>query len=175
MISLLPMGKVERRVLDHLKLELELFGIPLQIVPEIPLPDGAHDPDRGQFRARKLLKLTAVEKGSKVLGITDVDIYVPSLNFVFGLAQKGGRAALISTSRLVDGLKGPTGLREYLERCKKEAVHELGHTFGLDHCRRRKCVMHFSNSLQDTDVKSSGFCNGCARKVKKGVDQVVSE
>jgi Peptidase family M54 len=69
------------------------------------------------------------------------------LNFVFGIAQSRGRAAVISLCRL--GLGADPPLRR--ERVLKEAVHELGHTLGLNHCPDAKCVMHFSNSLADTD------------------------
>ncbi len=33
----------------------------------------------------------------------------------------------------------------FIGRVLKEATHEVGHAFGLDHCPRRSCVMHFSN------------------------------
>ena len=46
-------------------------------------------------------------------------------------------------------------------RTQKEAVHELGHTFNLQHCHRTFCVMHFSNSIFDTDKKESLLCDQC--------------
>ena len=46
-------------------------------------------------------------------------------------------------------------------RIIKESVHELGHVFGLRHCENRKCVMHFSNSIEDTDIKTHVFCKNC--------------
>lgn len=51
------------------------------------------------------------------------------------------------------------------ERTLKESVHELGHTYGLRHCSDKKYVMHFSNSLQDTDIKPSSFCENCKEKL----------
>ena len=86
-----------------------------------------------------------------------MDLFVPDLSFVFGLASKDGVCAIVSTNRLKGDGQGP-----YHERLVKEAVHELGHVFGLEHCADSRCVMHFSNSLRDTDVKRDTFCSRCA-------------
>lgn len=102
-----------------------------------------------------------IEKGEKegyiVLGVTDVDLYSKNLNFIFGSAQMGGTGCIISTNRL-----GEEKILE--ERVVKEAVHEIGHVIGLDHCSKRQCVMHFSNSLDDTDRKTGWFCSDCEIK-----------
>ena len=52
------------------------------------------------------------------------------------------------------------------DRIFKEAIHELGHTFGLRHCYNL-CVMRSSNSLKETDEKSSKFCNSCLKLLKE--------
>ena len=49
----------------------------------------------------------------------------------------------------------------FKDRIVKEAIHELGHAFGLIHCNNKRCVMHFSNSLHDTDFKNKRFALDC--------------
>ena len=109
---------------------------------------------------------------TKLLAICDFDAYSDELNFVFGQAHLGGRVAAIYLPRLRDEIyvrksdKNNNTLFE--QRVIKEAVHELGHTFGLRHCQISKCVMHFSNSLQDTDFKNDKFCKRCNKILKEG-------
>jgi archaemetzincin len=98
--------------------------------------------------------------------ICDFDAYSDELNFVFGEAHLGGRVAAIYLPRLreefyVHKLDKNNNKNLFEQRVIKEAVHELGHTFGLRHCQISKCVMHFSNSLQDTDFKDDKFCERC--------------
>jgi archaemetzincin len=84
------------------------------------------------------------------------------LNYVFGEAYAPGRVALISLWRLKPEFYGENaGSAVFMLRMLKEAVHELGHTLGLQHCPRGLCVMHFSNSIFDTDRKQSLFCGQC--------------
>ncbi len=113
-------------------------------------------------------KLEERRRAYRVLGVTELDLYVPNLNFIFGQAQMGGRTALISLVRLREEFwRRRPNERLLRERTLKEAVHELGHTFGLEHCPNPKCVMHFSNSLADTDVKDSWFCPECKKKIRQ--------
>ena len=97
--------------------------------------------------------------GDRVLGLVDMDIFAHELNFVFGEADVAGGKALISLKRLRQEFYGlPKNENLFRERALKEAVHELGHTYGLRHCPNPACVMHFSNSLHDTDLKGWDFC-----------------
>ena len=111
-----------------------------------------------------LLETNEPDITTKVLAICDFDAYSDELNFVFGEAHLGGRVAAIYLHRLRDEFyvrKLDKNNNLFEQRVIKEAVHELGHTFGLRHCQISKCVMHFSNSLQDTDLKDDKFCERC--------------
>jgi archaemetzincin len=128
-------------------------------------PESAFDGSRGQYRSTSLLEhllAAPFEDGDRILGVTSVDLFIPILTFVFGEAQLGGRAAVVSTYRLDNAHYGlPASDRLLLDRLVKEATHELGHTHGLVHCRDTACVMRSSTYVEDIDVKSAQFCSAC--------------
>jgi archaemetzincin len=123
----------------------------------------------GQYHATRLLE--ALERcgndltEDRLLGVTDLDLYVPNMNFIFGEACFPGRVAIISTRRLI-GTTEYGGYELFSVRVVKEAVHELGHTLGLPHCETPTCVMRFSNSLGDTDLKGEDYCELCSKKLR---------
>jgi archaemetzincin len=171
-IYIFPFHKVNSNIIKKLALQLEKkFGYPIRIGKEIDIPPSSFNSKRNQYLSPILLsklKQNIPHDAAKVLGVADVDLYVPYLNFVFGQAELGGKAALISIIRLRQeyyGLKPDQKLFEL--RILKEATHELGHCYGLNHCPNPRCVMHFSNSLRDTDYKSHEFCSNCKKIIER--------
>jgi archaemetzincin len=169
-IGVIRIGKAETATLFWIKENLtKVFpDATCTVVDEkIPLRDENLSEKRKQYHSHMILSEVqgyAVRKTSlnRVLGVVDADIFVPELNFVFGEATYPGKAALISLWRLKPEFHGDaSNVSLFLERALKEAVHELGHTLGLGHCPRSSCVMHFSNSISDTDIKQSLFCDKC--------------
>ncbi len=135
----------------------------------LTLPGGALNPARGQYNGSEVLSLVQeycrTLEVDRVLGVADVDLYVPGLNFVFGVAGSHG-AAIISLFRLrPEFYSGPSNQELFLERAAKEAVHEIGHTLSLGHCQNPECVMFFSNSILDTDRKKPDFCVQCKAEI----------
>jgi archaemetzincin len=100
----------------------------------------------------------------KLLAVTERDLFVPVLTFVFGQAQLGGRAAVVSLARLRQEFYGLEPNREcFLERAAKEALHETGHLFGLVHCADRSCAMSLATNVRQIDTKQAAFCAPCGR------------
>jgi archaemetzincin len=135
-------------------------------------PAPAYDRERGQVDTRRLLvplEERAVRLGTRVLGVADVDLYAAIFTFVFGEARLGGRAGLFSIHRLRPSLYGlpedPDLLRD---RARREALHETGHLLGLIHCRRADCVMRFSGSAEEVDLKPASFCTECGARLAAG-------
>jgi archaemetzincin len=161
-LFLVPVGVKDSEVLEHLARELSVLGAEPVIEEMVPAPADAYDSRRDQYLARSFLRLLGAFGGDRTLGVTDRDLYMSGLRFVFGQAEAPGRTAVISLSRLRRGADDDL----FLERCMKEAVHELGHTFGLGHCDDARCVMHFSVSLSDTDTKAASFCKPCGNRLE---------
>jgi archaemetzincin len=171
-ILLVPVPPLDRELFQTLRGSLQsIFGVPVSLYPKDRIdPVKAFDPVRNQYNSSVVLS-TVLEHfggdGNKVLGVTGVDLFVPVLTFVFGEAQLDGTAALVSTFRLDETFYGLTPNRKlYEQRLIKEAVHELGHTFGLIHCHDYRCVMHSSTSVEEIDVKGAEFCDECVEKLK---------
>jgi|BEDMetMinimDraft_2_1075160.scaffolds.fasta_scaffold02636_3 Predicted Zn-dependent proteases len=122
----------------------------------------AYDSKRNQFDAIKIIEENKRLESQLYysLIVFDQDIFISYLNYIFGLAM--GKIAIISTFRL----RHKADLNTYCLRCKKEAVHELGHLIGLNHCSNSKCVMFFSHSIIDTDNKDYKFCEKCCKKIE---------
>ena len=176
-IYLQKIGKLDQSLLlnlmNHLEQELNEFKIRVTINEDIiTLTDLEYDNSKEQYNASKILKKINKKFLNKdifrILGILDEDIYSRNHNFVFGLANMKSGVALISLTRLRERFYKKTSSlyrkhetrKDIEDRVLKEAIHELGHTFGLIHCNNL-CVMQFSHILKDTDKKPPGFCNSC--------------
>ncbi len=135
------------------------------------LLNGCFNLNREQYDASILLQNAAGQLKSVsadyFLGVTEVDLFVPDLNYVFGLASQSLRVGVISLNRLKpESLDEESDAQLYVDRAVKEAIHELGHIFGLPHDRDPDCVMFFSNSIADTDRKNKWFCSSCQAGLK---------
>lgn len=162
-LTLLPCGAVEDEELKDLARALTAKGMLVTIAKARPVPPEAFKPRRQQYRADDFLKAARHEARDRVLVVTNCDLYADDLNFALGLADSPGKCAVISLLRLRMGADEET----FRRRAVKEAVHELGHTFGLSHCAKPRCVMHFSNSIGDTDRKGSEWCELCEQELQR--------
>ena len=146
-------------VREHLGSELRV-NVAAGFEPE--RPGEAWDARRRQYETGRILKWLEARhvEAAKVLGLTDDDLFIPILTFVFGEAQLNGRAAVVSTARLAPG-DGARAERLVAERLRKEALHELGHAYGLVHCGHPACVMGRSPGVAEIDAKGPSFCTDC--------------
>jgi len=141
-----------------------IFGFPAPVIPIIENIDFALDSGRNQYHSTSVLQQleqSAPSFAIKVIAITKVDLFIPILTHVYGEAQLGGKACVVSTCRLRDHITAPNPDIVFIQRIVKEAVHELGHTFSLRHCREHACIMHYCRTGLDVDRKSDQLCRYC--------------
>lgn len=164
-IKIVPLIDPPNFILNEMKLKFEeIFKFPVLIEKNLKVPDYYKNLSRKQYNVSKLifyLKEKFKSDFLKIIGVISEDIYDEGYNFVFGLAELNGKYAIVSLYRLFDKDKNL-----YLDRAIKESIHELGHTFGLNHCNNKNCVMSFSLSINDVDKKDKYFCKLCETKLR---------
>jgi archaemetzincin len=164
-IIISPMGDHDTDLLDTIGKEVKrLFGFPVERKKLVNNVDFAFDTKREQYYSTPILEklaLKATPDTSRILAITDIDLFIPILTFVYGEAQLGGTSCIISTCRLTKDLSAETSKDIFYSRVIKEAIHELGHTFKLLHCKDPSCIMHYCRSIKDVDQKSDQLCRYC--------------
>lgn len=181
-IIITKIGEVDSPTISYLREELieqlKTFDLSVKINSErLKIDPNELNPRRNQYDGSRILN--RIKKSSsqvdffRILGIINEDIFVTGLNFIFGLAMKPQKpiirfpaVALISIARLREFNLERSNNEILLKRTLKEALHELGHTFGLDHCQNY-CVMRFSNSISETDNKPAKYCTHCSKQLSE--------
>ncbi len=164
-ILISPIGELSTELIGAITREIErVFGFPTDIESVLQDLSFALDANRNQYHSTAILEQLAARvppHAVRVLAIAQVDLFIPILTHVYGEAQLGGAACIISTFRLNEGRSGVNISPKYIERIVKEAVHELGHTFKLRHCPEHTCIMHYCRNEEDVDRKSDQLCRYC--------------
>jgi archaemetzincin len=143
----------------------EELSVPVELIPIVADPAFAFHPERQQYHSSEVLswlERRMTEDTWRLLALTDVDLYIPILTYVFGEARLGPGPAVVSTRRLRPESYGLPAARDLLvQRLMRESMHELGHTLGLRHCSDWRCAMASSSDVAAIDVKSPTFCDSC--------------
>jgi archaemetzincin len=167
-IAVQPLGHVRQDVLEVVSSNLQaFFQIPTEVFLEQPIPEVAYNTHRNQYNCYPILKFLGTirpDRGVKIVGVADVDLFIPILTYVFGEAELGGNATVISTWRLARGKdQQPVSPQQLFERAAKIAVHEVAHTFHLAHCKEAGCVMGSFPTPSHIDDMPICFCRYCTR------------
>jgi archaemetzincin len=146
------------------------YAVRVAVLPPSPLPRSAYYPPRGRYRAERLLDFLVGQgqKGARVvLGLTTADISTTKGQYsdwgVMGLATLDGKSAVLSSFRCKRGARNAAHARE---RFAKTAVHELGHSFGLEHCPTRGCLMHDGEGSVLTTDTETDFCETTRERLR---------
>lgn len=174
-IRLISAGKPDRALLGEVRSALARELATTCALAPVPLdPSVAWHPERSQYHSTMLLEqlVRQPSNGEISLAVTDLDLFIPILTFVFGEAQLGGSVAIVSYHRLQQEFYGlPRDYALLGQRLVKEAIHETGHVLGLTHCDDYDCVMAASHSVEWLDVKGQALCRVCRSTVAATVAQ----
>jgi archaemetzincin len=165
-LYLVAIGKVPDKAWEWIEnAAAEWFPLPIRRLAPLSIPAVAYDSKRGQYLSVEMMKMLAErapQDATRILGITDVDLAIPMLSFLFGQAQLDGPIAVVSLFRLHQEFYGlPPDESLLRERTVKEMLHELGHTFGLTHCLEPKCAMSLATHIELVDAKAEQYCPRC--------------
>jgi len=164
-IVISPIGDFAPDLLDPIQSEIKrIYGYPTYILALLDDLEFAFHPQRNQYHSTPILEQLSQKAPAgaiKVLALVEVDLFIPILTHVYGEAQLGGKACMVSTIRLNEGHSALNSQEPFRGRIVKEAIHELGHTFKLRHCRDHTCLMHYCRNERDVDRKSDQLCRYC--------------
>ena len=168
-VDIVPVGEVDAVVKREASSALRsVYDCNVTVHDAKPVPENSYDSSREQYRAEEFIDLAKrAGSGTKNIAITPKDLFYHRRNYVFGLAYLGGSGSVISTYRLHTSSDGGFSHRSpediFSDRVRKEVVHEVGHTMGLEHCDDKRCVMNFSPTVREVDLKEETFCGACRR------------
>ena len=175
-VGVVPMGDVPvmapKVIAAHV---YAYFDLQADVLASRPVLRHTFDSGRMQYDAGQILTKLEKEifKGyQKIIGVINGDLFVPVFSYVLGEARQGGRCALVSLFRLSENLaRGPGEPSQFLERCAKVALHELGHLFDLTHCSDPLCLMHISGDARELDQRRLNLCRYCKLFLEQGLSR----
>ncbi|MGH2666466.1 matrixin family metalloprotease [Flavobacterium sp.] len=158
-----PFGEFSNSEAKLIFKEIEKINPKVVLRKNIPFPTETFYKPRNRYRADSLIKFLGSEigKDSVIIGLSEKDISTTKVKNkdwgVMGLAFRPGNACVISNFRLSKNNK--------TEQFHKVALHELGHTQGLPHCKNKTCLMRAAEGGNPTDQEKA-FCSSCSDYLK---------
>jgi len=177
-IQIASVGDVNDEMMQMIARHIEaMFGLhtEAQNLVSLPNPDYAFDKKRGQYSSTLILRSIAplATHCEKFLTITEVDLFIPMMTFVYGQAQLAGKVAVVSLARLRPEFYGlPPDKDLMVRRVRKEVSHELGHTLGLIHCPDKTCLMSLATEIMQVDLKFENFCRNCSLNLEENLKKL---
>ncbi len=173
-VGVIPIGDVPDMAPKVIAANILAFlNFPAKILPRVEVPENAYDKKRLQYNAAALIKSIATagfESFHKLIGVCDLDIFIPIFTHVFGEAMQGGNCAVVSLFRLQKKHLFHTPNSHTYERLAKVALHEAGHLFHMIHCEDELCLMHYSADIDNLDDIQMRFCRYCSKFINNIIE-----
>ena len=176
-IYVAPIGSVDDDILAALETSLQhAFGFEVKRTKPNGDPSYAFDIERKQYSSTMILRelvRQCPKDAVRLLAVTELDLFIPMLSFIYGQAQLDGKVSIVSLARLRQEFYTlPANRTLAVGRLLKEAFHEVGHTFGLTHCIDKGCPMSLATNIQQLDLKGRNFCSSCSILVRENTDLI---
>lgn len=153
------------------------YGLPTTVLKSTALEDLA-SPKRvhqghEQYRAQELLAATAPLLPDDAYSMTALmvrDVYFDEAQtYGYGFGQHRDGQAVVSFARLDPVVSGHRANDDIVRRLPLRAfkllVHEIGHTFGFEHCTEHRCIMNGFADLNELDATPLHLGPSCLRKL----------
>ena len=195
-ISIVPVGKVDPLEVEAVAVRIaKVLNKPVALRQAAPVPKAGGDPARGQHLSgpflaelRGLIPRLPVVKtlgvaaapdpavapaANATLFLTDVDLYKPNTDGVFGDIDAASHVAVISVRRLREAFyKRKADPAKARARLVKLGLSVLGRALGLPECSDRACALVATSSLPDVDMKPEKYCASCWRRMTTGAYRI---
>jgi archaemetzincin len=178
-LAIAPYNEIDSATTSLLVTELENFYSNLQavILPKAIMSDSLLANSKTRYNANKILNhldLIKPEQVTYILAITNDKIAACGDTIhetgVAGLGNRPGTCAVVSTWSLRRKLKDEI---QFTQRLIKACMHEMGHNFGLGHCKNKdkKCLMRDAGgTILTLDQEEVHLCEKCEDLLKqKGI------
>jgi predicted Zn-dependent protease len=194
--AIITVGKIDPEELRLATVRVaRLLRTPLEIRGKLPVPQAAHDTERGQFRAAELMKaaramapqlgpgsLVGVEgedegkpplKTDGYLFVTDVDLFTANNDGVFSALITKVGLSVNSVRRLRESFyRRSADLNKQRSRLVKEMARMGARLRGAKECAQPSCILASSKHLADLDLKEEKFCRDCSLHLFEGTVRV---
>jgi len=193
-VAIVPVGRIDLTDVEAAAARIaKIVNRAVTLRLPAPVPKAGDDPARGQHVAGPFLaelrgqlarlpvaKIVGVAPAAEPAGavaaaadatlfVTDVDLYKPQTDGVFGDIDAAAHVAVVSVRRLREAFyKRKADPAKARARLVKLALYALGRARGLPECRDKGCALFTTTALADIDLKPEKYCAACWRRMTTG-------